>query len=1654
MPNRVKEIRLRDEDMLRRAGFDPSSTGSGFANFLLLIAELYNQPGSRLHARLALEYWWPSGELAGMGLTAGANLTGPLGSEFLPGLRGLPSRSPSKAAAVQGRTNEADNIRQASLFRFVRSAGDMVTTPCLFLPYVRMLHGLVGCRNAAGLCFSLLKANVNNPGRGASLTSWDHFFGSFRQYLDHMRQPVSQPVPKTSYRMTLPSVTNQLYPHLYQSSVHLHSGRLPASNTTMDMQTLPGTGTGLLNSGAWASSHATAPAILPRAIQPEEQQGLQAVLRLISRIARMDPVARSLFAGTTHWHVIPTCIGLLGCPISLGLKADLLHLLTALSRTATVGALIWRHISMSETEMDEVEPRAEEYPITRAFLALTTVFMPQLTGTVADNGINAVPLGRSMVPDGTLLPSDDSLLSQSNSLISVITFLTNSVFLKHNMRAYRDPNERWDIAAACLVLFDGCVEQFLNRLDAAASVVLNTPVSGSKLTTDASGPGSRFDETTHSFDWASALLSGVTEVDTEPATTQSRLRSQPSSVSSTSSTAALLSQLRLPPGWPYSDPGFYLAVQLLSDSALFRTLTGLLEVGLHRMLEFPIPDGPPVGMVHATGAGIRLIRRLLAQEEILYTFVRRTTVNPSFGSLNRSSSFVLPGASGLNATVLNLSVPTVVVHQCTHRARGSAFHAVTTSRRELLGIFAGMIKWTTQCDVDDLTTETNTEDDVDGATVALTVRGRRANDVDCFATFTDEWLYSGHGITEGTDWVNWATGTSQKAHPAAQTARICIGLPRYPSHWVFPGQEWELWATWPETQASILAPVVRSGSVLSHFHASGKFNAATNGNWLYSYVLKGRPVSLCTGLLHVLLAALDHPSPNLAHWLLGFRLESAQAVARTTLQDAGIGDQPRTCLHAMLDVVDMTTRSDCFLSHGSAEPTHFMLTVHWNLTLIWQILHRLSANPLSSESLLRFLRSNHDLLAKHVQLNLIAGSVEPQAMMKPEIKASATGCLLELLSLNRINWMLRILAMEIRKAATGNHCSYAVKLLKLFWGGAHLICFSVQSNAIALLHRLKLYASMNGPEAFDLRALDAWVVDELITDCELGCPLLQSESMATRKASTLIDPMIFFNRVYAKLLATRLPSGGATSVDDVAALFAWAAREQTGRIAQLPDYGINSNSGTDREQMIALAQDLVQLGRWIESRNDHRLTLGAGKQAALEAWRQVVEISLGLLVSPTSGAPLMYALTQSTSSTMLLSMTSELNGTLGGVEEIRFGGASSTTGLRPRAPQLISLDVVGKLLSQLCETDQTPSSLRLLASGTSLNLASFACTELSVAANKRGPQLNDTEQMMIDMGRFSSLMIPVVRLLTTAIMRTTRIDSPKEDISQALRLTSTECLNAMTQAANTGELHWSHSDAFNNGVDTIADGVPMLSLLCWDLSRGHAVTQMAAMTVLELLIGIDRSSADFVTFLSAQGTLQHLVDSIPMDLATVESFLLSAIQPSPLDEEGLGSGDQAAVSTDADSVSAATSAFHMFRTKMSLLCRAATTLPGAKRITQSNLLPCLSSCGIFSAFTVASCYAHGLDSLYACEDLDGTGPHKRNHETSTVAWTRLHYLLSSCVDEIRTDESSVLQHIVRLISLSDSADSLSTDGSEITWSSVLLPAVRLLKSLLITMGKR
>ncbi|CAL8096385.1 unnamed protein product [Calicophoron daubneyi] len=1689
MPVRVKEIRLRDEDLLRRTGFDPSSSGAGFANLLLLIGELYDHLGSQLHARLALEFWWPAGELGG----SGANKVNPAEVSLSTGLVG---RSPSKngVRSARMRTTEAENIRQASLFRFIRSAGDTVVMPCLFIPYLRMLHGLVCSRSAAGLCFSLLKANATNPGRATSLITWDHFFASFRQYLNHMKQPVSQ--QGSSYPSS--QLITQLYPHLYKTGT-----QQSASSNANWMHRATGP-TPIYRGGSSAMSVTSVGSVqsgvsTQRVIQPEEEAGLRSVLRLVARIARMDPVARSLFVSTTSWQLIQTCLGLLTCPISIDLKADLIHLMSALSQSPPIAVLIWQQLVSSEllpvvrvnytacpqptcglhTEMDEVEPRAEKYPITRAFLTLVTVLAPQLSVNNTGGQLMRIADGR----EKTNYPNEENLPSQTEFIVSLTTFLINTIFLKHPMRAYRDINERWDIAASCLVLFDGLVDQFLRRLDAASAVIVKSSQSLSKSADQTHsaviGPlvTDRFDHIQHTSDWASSLLNAMQEVN-DNSQTQAGLFRPPSSA------ATLIAQLQLPLGWPYSDPGFQLTTRLLADSSLFRTVTGLLEVGLHRLLEFPIPDGPPPGMTRATAAGLRLVRRMLASEDILVTFVRRTAVIPVPGvqpsggppplilSLSNTPSNPLPVAisrllMSVNSRTGRADLLPMLLRYCSlaselpdhcsyamdilaylvnrikpHSSFLSLLVADQDTRLELLNTFASLLKWSADYGCGD------GQRNVEGST------GGEGTNNENPSVFSDEWLFDNSDLDCG-QLIFLGMSSSQVPHPAAKAANLFAALPSQPADWVFPTHDWEFLASWPRAHASVLAPFCNAVMPTSCLGSSGEYNNAIIANWLSNTILCQRSTSPCTKLLHILLSALDQPAPNLSHWLLGFQVDDRQSVNRTNLQDAGIADQPRTCLHAILDLIDVALRLG---PSSSTLPASLVLSLRWNLSLCWQILYCLSSNLLTSQPILRFLRSNHDLLAKHIQFGLY----HPLTQINNVDDDFANRNVFEFLVLNQTSWLLRMLAVEIRAAAAGNQRSYVFRLFKLFLGELLVEGSSADSDSVTegaslvttFLRRVKLSEILPSPESFDLRTIDPGPIDELITECEVGCPLLFADSNAVRKVSTIIDPMTFLNRLYVRLLGSR--KCAQFTPDDLAGLFTLAYEEQSN--LSLPQW-----ANTDNANITLLAQDIVKTNQWIEKRNMYRLRLYAGKHAAMESWREVLEISLGLLANGYC-----TSIPQSLYST---------DANLSSLYSIAARGSIPSVG-RSRSLQLVCLNVLSQMLGELCASDTASSTLRLLISGTCLNLCSFLqCSDSFGPSSTSADRESETAHNLLDLKLSASTLVSVVGLVANSILQTKSsaqrmranfygslcfllrfaqsltIQLSKDDHESGTILVKPECISAIASASRAVASHWSQTE-FEKNAD-VSDMTSMYCLLNWDLLRGHPVTRMAAMSLFELLIWCNRSAGDLVYFLRKQGTVQHLVESIPEDLTAVESFMMSLAQPT---------GDDGQLISDfaADS-SAATTSFHIYRSKMSLLCRAAATPSGAKLLAQCDVLNSLANCGIFSSSTFANCYAYGLDSLYACgEGILNQQSSARVQSGGSLSYTLrwISRLVQKFGDSTLVDqEESVLYTIIDSISSECGLDIPATGGSVteadsngITWSGVMLPALRLIKTLLTTLG--
>ncbi|EEB19194.1 conserved hypothetical protein [Pediculus humanus corporis] len=299
--------------------------------------------------------------------------------------------------------------RQVSLFRFVKMSGE--TIPSLFfVPYLKMLCSLSNSPHSACFAYKLLRQDGQSL--VSSTISWDHFFNSLSRYFSNLRQE-HPPANDTVYR-------HRNY---------------------------------------------------PKGITPQEVQGLHSVLSVIRMVAEQDEFSRVALCENPNWSPLTVLLGLVSCSVPILLKADLLTTLAALAKTPSTAATLWHNLEASQilttipstssytprgikTELDEIESRNEEFPLTRALLhlldVLTDVPVPRLLGA------------------GCRTPGFDPYLH----------FIIDSVFLKFNNRSYKNPEEKWQVATSCLKLLVKFLKQYEPRSEDFFGVRVEAPGGG------------------------------------------------------------------------------------------------------------------------------------------------------------------------------------------------------------------------------------------------------------------------------------------------------------------------------------------------------------------------------------------------------------------------------------------------------------------------------------------------------------------------------------------------------------------------------------------------------------------------------------------------------------------------------------------------------------------------------------------------------------------------------------------------------------------------------------------------------------------------------------------------------------------------------------------------------------------------------------------------------------------------------------------------------------------------------------------------------------------------------------------------------------------------------------------------------------------------
>ncbi|EEC11881.1 nuclear pore complex protein Nup205, putative [Ixodes scapularis] len=309
--------------------------------------------------------------------------------------------------------------RQVALFKFLRFSGDLLP-PSLFTPYVSVLTSLAQSRTGAHHCFNLLKNNGRySTGPQESLVSWDHFFGSLRSYYNSLRQ--EGPL-----------------------SVESHLYRPP----------------------------------FPRGISSVEVKALIAVLQLVETVVHWDEVARITLAENPHHVPLALLVHLVGCGVAPELKAAFLGTLSAFATSPEVALKIWQCLEGAQilpvrqgglapnpppgiqTELEEVEARNEEFPITRALL--------KLVSALVDHPLPSSAHGAALLRSG---------------LDPYMDFVRDAVFLKFHIRAYKQEEEKWEVARLCLEI----IEKLLRKhgvgpgIDAAKLLASDTPPLGTQV---------------------------------------------------------------------------------------------------------------------------------------------------------------------------------------------------------------------------------------------------------------------------------------------------------------------------------------------------------------------------------------------------------------------------------------------------------------------------------------------------------------------------------------------------------------------------------------------------------------------------------------------------------------------------------------------------------------------------------------------------------------------------------------------------------------------------------------------------------------------------------------------------------------------------------------------------------------------------------------------------------------------------------------------------------------------------------------------------------------------------------------------------------------------------------------------------------------------
>uniref|UniRef100_A0A7N8XE72 Nucleoporin 205 n=1 Tax=Mastacembelus armatus TaxID=205130 RepID=A0A7N8XE72_9TELE len=156
-------------------------------------------------------------------------------------------------------------------------------------------------------------------------------------------------------------------------------------------------------------------------------------------------------------------------------------------------------------------------------------------------------------------------------------------------------------------------------------------------------------------------------------------------------------------------------------------------------------------------------------------------------------------------------------------------------------------------------------------------------------------------------------------------------------------------------------------------------------------------------ILNLLITSLELKTPNLALYLLGYEVK--KPVSSTNLQDPGVLGCLRSCLHAILSLLQRGTerRSGPVLTQQAPHLAE----------LCYQVIYQLCACPNTSGPTMRYLRTSQDFLYSHLQ-------------HLPFILPSN-----QIAALSQMSWLMKTAAIELRVTSLNRQRSHTQRLVSL-----------------------------------------------------------------------------------------------------------------------------------------------------------------------------------------------------------------------------------------------------------------------------------------------------------------------------------------------------------------------------------------------------------------------------------------------------------------------------------------------------------------------------------------------------------------------------------------------------------------------------------------------